>query len=373
VRAAVCHAFGEPLSVEDVELRGPGPGEVSVQLAACAICHSDVAFMQGAWGGELPAVYGHEAAGIVDEVGPEVRGVAPGDHVVVTLVRSCGGCPQCRRGQPALCERLADFPLSRHSPLESADGSPIHQGVRTGAFAERVTVDASQVVPIPAEVSLEAASLLACGVITGVGAVRRTAEVEPGSSVVVFGAGGVGLNVVQGAVLADAGMIVAVDLLDNKLEAAQLFGATHTLNAARVDVVAEVRSLTRGVGADYAFDASGAVPAIEQGARLIRRGGTLVLVGLPPTGVKIAFDVEAIADGAQRILGSKVGSVQPQTDIPELVGLYREGRLKLDELISGRWPLEDINAAVDSAERGEALRAVVVFSEIASEPLRHGR
>src|SRR2546422_191516 len=240
MKAAVCHAFGEPLRVEDVELRGPGLGEVSVQVAACAICHSDVAFMQGAWGGELPAVYGHEAAGV------------------------------------------------------------------------------------PADVPLEAASLLACGVITGVGAVWHTAGVEPGSSVVVFGAGGVGLNVVQGAALAGAGMIVAVDLADSKVEAARLFGATHTLNAARDDVVAEVRSVTRGAGADYAFDASGAVPAIEQGAQLIRRGGTLVLVGLPPAGTRVTFDGEAIADGALRILGSKVGSVRPQIDIPELVGLYRE-------------------------------------------------
>jgi S-(hydroxymethyl)glutathione dehydrogenase / alcohol dehydrogenase len=361
MKAAVCHAFGEPLSVEDVELRGPGSGEVSVQVAACAICHSDVAFMQGAWGGALPAVYGHEAAGIVAEVGPGVDAMAPGDHVVVTLVRSCGSCAQCLRGQPALCERLADFPLSRHSPLSAADGAPIHQGVRTGAFAERVTVDASQVVPIPADVPLEVASLLACGVITGVGAVRRTAGVEAGSSVVVFGTGGVGLNVVQGAVLAGAGTIVAVDLLDSKLEAARLFGATHTLNAGRDDVVAEIHSLTRGMGADYAFDASGSVPAIEQGAQLIRRGGTLVLVGLPPTGARVAFDGEAIADGALRILGSKVGSVRPQVDVPELVRLYREGRLKLDELISGRWPLEEINAAVSSAERGEALRPVIVF------------
>jgi Zn-dependent alcohol dehydrogenase len=349
------------LRVEDVELRGPGAGEVSVQLAACAICHSDVAFMQGAWGGDLPAVYGHEAAGVVSEVGLGVSGVAPGDHVVVTLVRSCGRCAQCLRGQPALCELLAEFPLAKDSPLRDAGGEAIHQGVRTGAFAERVTVDASQVVPIPDDVPLESASLLACGVITGVGAVRNTAKVEVGSSVVVFGAGGVGLNVVQGAVLAGAETVVAVDLLDNKLEAARLFGATHTLNATRDDVASEVRSLTGGRGADYAFDASGAVPAIEQGAQLIRRGGTLVLVGLPPTGAKLALDGEAIADGSLRILGSKVGAVRPQTDIPDLVDLYLEGRLKLDELISGRWPLDEINAAVESAERGEALRPVVVF------------
>jgi Zn-dependent alcohol dehydrogenase len=362
MKAAVCHAFGEPLRIEEVELRGPGAGEVSVRLAACAICHSDVAFMQGAWGGELPAVYGHEAAGVVEEVGEGVRDVAEGDHVVVTLVRSCGHCPQCLRGEPALCERLAEFPLSKSTPLSTLDGRAIHQGVRTGAFAERVTVDASQVVAIPHDVGLDAASLLACGVVTGVGAVRNTAQVEPGSVVVVYGAGGVGLNVVQGAALAGAALIVAVDLVDAKLEAAQQFGATHVLNAERDDVEAEVRTLTGGRGADYAFDASGAISAIEEGARLIRRGGTLVLVGLPPTGAKIAFEAEAVADNALRILGTKVGSVRPRTDIPELVGLYREGRLKLDELITGRWRLDEINEAVAA----NGIRSVITFGTTAA-------
>jgi S-(hydroxymethyl)glutathione dehydrogenase/alcohol dehydrogenase len=360
VRAAVCHAFGEPLRVEEVELRGPGVGEVGVRLAACAICHSDVAFMHGAWGGELPAVYGHEAAGVVEEVGEGVSGITPGDHVVVTLVRSCGRCPQCLRGEPTMCERLADFPLTRHTPL-SANGTPVQQGLRTGAFAERVTVAASQVVPIPEDVPLEAAALLACGVVTGVGAVANTAQVELGSSVVVFGTGGVGLNIVQGAALAGAREIVAVDLVDTKLEAAVRFGATHTLNPLRDDVVVEVRTLTGGRGADYAFDASGAVPAIEQGARLIRRGGTLVLVGIPATGTTVPFAVDEIADGALRILGTKMGAVRPEIDIPRLVDLYQQDRLMLDELISGRWPLEGINDAIASAERGEALRPVVVF------------
>jgi Zn-dependent alcohol dehydrogenase len=361
VKAAVCHAFGQPLRVEDVELRGPGVGEVGVRLAACAVCHSDVAFMQGAWGGELPAVYGHEAAGVVEAVGLGVTGIAEGDHVVVTLVRSCGRCPQCLRGEPTMCERLADFPLTQHSPLSDGDGAPIHQGLRTAAFAERVTVAASQIVVIPADVPLEVASLLACGVVTGVGAVMNTAKVELGSTVVVVGTGGVGLNVVQGAALAGAARIVAVDLIDAKLEAAVAFGATHTLNASRDDVVGEVRSLTGGRGADYAFDTSGAVPAIEQGARLIRRGGTLVLVGIPATGTTVPFAVDEIADGALRIMGTKLGGVRPEIDIPQLLELYRQGRLKLDELISGRWPLDGINDAVAAAEGGEALRPLIVY------------
>jgi S-(hydroxymethyl)glutathione dehydrogenase / alcohol dehydrogenase len=357
----VCHRFGDPLVVEDVELRAPATGEVSVRLAACAICHSDVAYLNGAWGGELPAVYGHEAAGVVDGVGGGVDAVREGDHVVVTLVRSCGECGQCLRGEPALCERLADFPLTKHSPLCDADGRPIHQGLRTAAFAERVTVAASQVVRVPGELPLDAAALLACGVVTGVGAVLNTAGVEPGSSVVVSGCGGVGLNVVQGARLAGAELIVAVDLLEARLGTAIAFGATHTLDARHVDVVDAVHELTAGRGADYAFDASGAVPAIEQGPRLIRRGGTFVLIGIPPTGTRVSFEADAVADGALRIVGSKVGSVRPQSDIPRLVELYRDGRLKLDELISSRRPLAEINDAIEAAERGDGLRPVITF------------
>src|SRR5438132_664442 len=328
MRAAVCRAFGEPLVIEDLELRAPSTGEVSVELAACAICHSDVAFMHGDWGGDLPAVYGHEAAGVVAEVGPGVRAVAPGDHVVVTLVRSCGRCGLCTRGQPALCEDLAAFPLSRDTPLRTRGGEPVQQGVRTGAFAERVTVDASQVVPVPKDISLEAASLLACGVITGVGAVVNTARVEPGSAVAVIGTGGVGLNVVQGAALAGARAIVAVDLLEDKLAAASRFGATAGFLAAEADGAGEF---------DYVFVTAGAPSAVEQGLRLLRRGGALVLIGIPANGVTVPFDPGAIADGSLRVLGSKMGDARPQRDIPAFVELYRQGRLELDELIPGRW------------------------------------
>ena len=346
MRAAVCRAFGEPLVIEELELRAPSTGEVSVELAACAICHSDIAFMRGAWGGDLPAVYGHEAAGVVAEVGPAVDGVAPGDHVVVTLVRSCGRCAQCLRGLPALCES----PPAHESPLRTSDGEPVHQGLRTAAFAERVTVDSSQVVPIPGDVPLEAASLLACGVLTGVGAVLNTARVEPGANVAVIGTGGVGLNVVQGAALAGAAAIVAIDLREDKIAAAAGFGATG-------DGAREL---------DYVFVTAAAPEAIEQGMSLLRRGGTLVLIGIPPDGVTVQLDPLAIADRSLRILGSKMGDAVPQRDIPTFVELYRQGRLKLDELISGRWPLEQINEAVASAERGEALRPVIVFERAAA-------
>jgi Zn-dependent alcohol dehydrogenase len=360
IEAAVCRAFGEPLALEQLELRGPGPGEVGVRVAACAICHSDVAYMRGAWGGALPAVYGHEAAGIVEEVGAGVDDVQPGEHVVVTLIRSCGRCRQCLRGLPSFCERMAELPLSRNPPLTTPEGEPVFHALRTSAFAERVTVHVSQVVPIPDDVPLESASLLACGVLTGVGAVVNTAKVEAGSTVGIIGVGGVGLNCVQGAVLAGASLIAAVDLIEHKLDAARSFGATHAFRAGEVDVGAGVDELTHGRGLDYVFVAAAASGAVEQALALIGTAGTVVLVGLP-TGARVAIDPEAMAERGQRVLGSKMGSARPQLDVPILVELYRRGRLKLDELVSGRYPLGEINEAIASADRGEALRPVLLL------------
>lgn len=359
MKAAVCREFGKPLVLEQVGLVGPGRGEVTVRTAACAVCHSDILAMQGAWGGSLPAVFGHEAAGVVEEVGPGVARVAPGDHVVVTLVRACGFCPACARGEPPLCE--ASFPLDERSPLTARDGSPIRQGLRTAAFAERVVVDASQVVPIPASVPLASAALLACGVITGVGAVLNTAAVRPGSHVATIGTGGVGLNCVQGAALCNARTNIAIDLTDRKLAAARVFGADRTINPAEEDARDAVLALTAGRGADYVFVAAGSAAAIEQGVTLLRRGGTLVIVGMTAEGVKVRLEALDIADHGWRILGSKMGSVRLQVDVPALAEWYLSGRLKLDELISARYPLEEINAAVAGARNGEALRNVVTF------------
>ena len=358
IEAAVCRAFGEPLTVEELELRGPGPGEVGVRIAACAICHSDIAYMRGAWGGALPAVYGHEAAGVVEEVGDDVDDVRPGDHVVVTLIRYCGRCRQCLHGLPSFCERWPKMAISQHPPLTTPAGEPVFQALKTAAFAERVTVHESQVVPVPADIPLESASLLACGVLTGVGAVLNTAQVETGSSVGVVGVGGVGLNCVQGAVLAGAGLIAAVDLIDHKLDAARTFGATHAFRAD--DVAPAVDDLTEGRGLDYVFVAAGAGAAVDQALTLIGTAGTVVLVGLP-TGARVQIEPESMAEHGQRVLGSKMGSARPQLDIPALVGLYLDGRLKLDELVSGRYALADVNEAIASADRGEALRPVLVF------------
>jgi len=359
MKAAVCRAFKQPLAIEDVHLAGPGPGEVRVRIAACAICHSDILFIEGAWGGALPAVFGHEAAGVVEEVGVGVEAVAPGNHVVVTLLRSCGHCHFCARGERPLCE--GRLPLDRRSPLSAADGSPLRQGLRTGGFAEQVVVHASQVAAIPRAVPLASAALLACGVITGVGAVLNTAAIRPGAHVATIGTGGVGLNCVQGAAIGGAGMNIAIDLSDRKLSAARSLGASHTINPGREDAGAIVRSLTGGRGADYVFVAVGSAAAIEQGARLLRRGGTLVVVGMTAEGVQVRLDALDLADGALRILGSKMGSARMPHDVQMLADWYLQGRLKLDELISARYPLEGINEAIGSAAGGEALRNVITF------------
>ena len=358
MKAAVLREFGKPLVIEELEIGAPAEGEIKVKMAACAICHSDIIFADGGWGGEVPMVLGHEAAGVVTELGPAVKGIALGDHVVVTLIKSCGHCFYCDQGHHTSCET----DMSRGSSLLSdKDGNNVIQALNTGAFAEEVVVDQSQVVVIPKEIPLESASLLACGVITGLGAVTNTAEVPAGSSVVVIGTGGVGLNSLQGAHLSGAHPVIALDLSDSKLEAALEFGATHAINPKRDDAVEMVRSLTNGRGADYVFVAAGSGPAIDQGLQLIGATGTFVMVGMPPTGVMTEIEMTNIAAASQTIKGSKMGSIRLQSDLPRLVEMYQSGRLKLDELITGRYSLDQINEAIESSKKGEALRNVIIF------------
>ncbi len=361
MKAAVCREFGKPLVIEDIDIDEPRDGEVMVKLSACAICHSDILYMEGAWGNEkiLPAIFGHEAAGIVDAVGPGVTGMVSGDHVIVSLIRSCGSCFFCAQGDQQLCE--TKFPLDHESRLKTKDGEAVFQGLRTGAFAEYTVVDQSQVVVIPEALPLDSASLLACGVITGLGAVVNTAKLPSGSSVVVIGTGGVGLNSIQGAALSGGNPIIALDLMTAKLEAARDFGATHAIDATANDALETIRSLTGGRGVDYVFVTVGSVRAIEQGLEMLRRAGTLVIVGMPPSGAKAVIEAVKFADAGQRILGSKMGSSRLAVDVPKLVALYEQGRLKLDELISGRYELDHINEAIAEAKRGEVLRNVITF------------
>ena len=359
MKAAVCRAFNEPLVIEELTIEEPQAGELLVDVKACAICHSDITFMEGGWGGDLPALYGHEAAGIVKAIGPETPGVQVGDHVVVTLIRACGQCFYCSRGDRVMCETT--LPLSTRTPIRDASGAPVAQMMNVGSFADQVLVHHSQIAVMPKDVDFAVASLLGCGVITGVGAAINTTHIAPGSSAVVIGTGGVGLNVIQGAALSGANPLIAIDVNDSKLEASRAFGATHVINSTTQDAAAEVKALTNGRMADHVFVSVGIGPAIEQGIGLMGKGAETVIVGMPPSGVTTTFDPSWLAADSQRIIGSKMGSAQTPMDIPQLVGLYRAGRLKLDELVTGTYPLEEINEAVASVKRGEALRNVVVF------------
>jgi S-(hydroxymethyl)glutathione dehydrogenase / alcohol dehydrogenase len=357
VRAAVAHRFKEPLVVEDVDLQRPGGGEVRVKVEAVGICHSDITFMDGLWGGDLPAVFGHEVAGIVDEVGAGVE-MKTGAHVTVTLVRSCGTCFYCARGVPTQCE--GTFAIDQRHPLTLAGGVPVKQGLRVGGFAEFVTVHASQVVPIDESVPFDSACLLSCAVATGVGAVRNTAHVQAGDSVAVVGAGGVGLNSIQGAAIAGARSVIAIDVSDSRLASARTFGATDVINSTKVNPRDAVRGMTEGRGADVTLIASGSPAAIQVGLGLSRRAGTVVIVGITASGETVPIDMGEVADAALRVLGTKMGSIRPQVDIPEMVELYKSGRLKLDELVTARYPLEEINQALEVARSGAGIRTVVV-------------
>ena len=360
VRAAVWREPRSPLSIEDVWLADPAPGEVGVRVAVTAICGSDLAYVDGHWESPSPAVFGHEAAGIVDLIGPEVTDLAVGDRVVVTLIRSCGSCRKCRAGAPVGCS--GRFALDERGPLRDAYGSEIWQGLGVAAFAEAMTVHRSQAVRVGPGIDLDVAALLSCGVLAGVGAVRNTARVAAGSFVVVLGAGGVGLNVVQGARLAGAAEVIAVDPDQRRLDAALRLGASAAV-AVGEDVPEEVRAMTKGEMADYVFVATAAVSAIETGLGLLARMGTLVLVGMPRSGARVSLDPVAVASTGQRILGSKMGSARPARDIPALVALYRDGRLELDGLITARYALSEIEEALGSLRSGDALRNVIITEE----------
>ncbi len=362
MKAAICYEFGQPLRIEDVELDAPKTGEVKVRLAATAVCHSDLHLMGGEWAGGLPVVAGHEGAGVVEEIGGNVTTVRPGDRVVVSLLRTCGRCAHCSVGASHNCDAV--FPLDRESRLHAASGEVLQVGIKVGAFAESVIVDQSQLVGIPPEMPFDCAALLGCGVITGTGAVLNTARVEVGESVVVIGCGGVGLNTIQGAVLAGARPIIAIDRVEAKLNAAQAFGATHVLDGASVEpkeILKSVRKLTSGRGADFVFVAVGVPDAVTQALQMIRRGGTVVVVGMPGVRDTAPVRIFDIVWSEQRLVGSRMGGTRLHVDVPRLVDLYLHGRLKLDELISGRFPLAAINEAIAGVQSGAALRNVIVF------------
>lgn len=357
IRAAVCHDFGAPLEIEEVRLAAPGAGEVEVTLEAVAVCHSDISYADGAWGGVLPAVYGHEAAGRVTALGPGVERLAEGDRVVVTLIRPCGHCPACASSRPTICENPPD---GAEGPLATRDGGALFHAMACGAFAEKVVVGAAQVVPIPEDMPAESACLLGCGVITGVGAAVYAAGLRPGQDAVVIGAGGVGLNAIQGARLAGARRIVAVDRTEEKLADARAFGATDTVLA---DEAAPWRAAKAalGRGADAAIVTVGAAAAYETAPRYLAPGGRVVMVGMPHSGDAAGYEPVLFAATGQGMIGSKMGDVVIARDIPWMIDLYEQGRLELDGLVSRRWPFEEINAAIADTRAGGARRNVLVF------------
>jgi len=357
IKAAVCREFNAPLTIEEIELRAPQMGEVQVDVEAVAICHSDISFWQGGFGGALPAVYGHEAAGRVSAVGPGVQGVAVGDSVCVTLIRACGTCRCCGAGKPTICETPYD---GSHGPLTLSDGTPVYHGLATAGFAEKVVVDQSQVVTIPDSIGMDVASLLSCGVITGVGAAVNAAGVKPGDDVVVIGAGGVGLNAIQGAAIAGARRIVAVDMTEEKLAAAREFGATDGVLATDAKPFREVQKLL-GRGADAVLVTVGAVPAYDQAPRYLANGGKVVMVGMPHFGQNATYSPLLMADAGQSIIGTKMGDCVIKRDIPWMVDMYQQGRLKLDELVSNRWRLDEINEAIADTMGGAARRNVILL------------
>ncbi|GAB4260878.1 MAG: zinc-dependent alcohol dehydrogenase family protein [Pararhodobacter sp.] len=358
MKAAVCREFGKLLTIEDVILRAPGPGEVQVKIGAVAICSSDLGYLDGAWASQLPAVYGHEAAGRITAIGDGVRGHAVGDAVVVTMIRACGQCRQCITGKPFLCSARHD---RGNGVLSLPDGTVVEHGLDTGAFAEEAVVHASQIARIPDDLPMDLASLLACGVITGTGAVINTAQVEAGSSCVVIGAGGVGLNTIQGARLSGAAKVIAVDISDDKLEAARDFGATDVLRADMKGLRKAIMGLTGQQGADYVFVTVGAIAAYQTAPSLAAKGGTVVMVGMPPSGAAMEVEPVIVAATAQTLKGSFMGGTVVQRDIPYLVDLWRQGRLKLEELISRRYHFDQINEAIASSRSGSARRNVIVM------------
>ena len=356
IRAAVLGAFGAPFEIETLEICAPRAGEIEVAVEAVAICHSDIAYAEGGYGGKPPLVLGHEAAGRVVSVGAGVKDIAPGTRVVMTLIRACGTCATCAGGRPTLCQTPARHP----TPLSRPDGTPVMAEMDCGAFAERVVIGRNQCVPVPDDMPGEVAALLGCGVITGLGGVINAGRLRPGEDVVVIGAGGVGLNAIQGARIAGARRIVAVDMSEEKLDAARAFGATDgVLASAAKPWKAAMRALGRG--ADLCVVTVGSVAAYDAAPRYLGWGGRLVMVGMPHSGQTASYEPVIAAYTGQAMIGSKMGDVVIARDIPWMADLWAQGRLKLEELISGRWSLEQINEAVADTKTGAARRNVILF------------
>ncbi|GAA2091723.1 alcohol dehydrogenase catalytic domain-containing protein [Actinomadura alba] len=371
MRAAVLREFGAPMEITEVEIEDPRGGEVLVKIAASGVCGSDLKALDGKSPvvREPPFILGHESAGVVAATGPGVTSVKAGDHVIIAMNGPCGGCRNCARGRVHLCSGRARLSaimglMGDGTTRLSLRGTPVRPMIGIGSFAEYAVVGQASCVKVGRHAPLDLLALTACGVVTGVGAVLNTARVEPGSSVLVVGCGGVGLNVIQGAVLAGATTIIAADVVEAKLEPARAFGATHTILAG--DLAAQVGEIVRG-GTDYAFDVTGNGDVLTRAFNSTQPGGTTVMVGSPPSAQTIAVSPQTLF-GSRRLMGTQGGDAVPARDLPLLVDLYGRGRLNLEGLVSERVPLEDINEAVEHVRSGAVARSVIVFDADAERP-----
>ncbi len=361
MKAAVFHGPKLPLSIEDVELDKPQDREVLIKTVASGVCHSDLHFVDGFYPYPAPAVLGHEAAGIIEEVGKQVTYVKPGDHVICCLSVFCGNCEQCMSGHPNRCSNKAATQRNpQDKPRISQKGKPINQFLDISSYCEKMLLHENAVVKIREDVALDRAALIGCGVTTGVGAVLNTAKIEPGSTVAVFGAGGVGLAAIQGARIAGARKIIAVDMFEGKLAMARRMGATDTVDASNSDPVDEIRKLTGG-GVDYSFEAIGLKKVAEQAFNALRAGGTATVIGMIPVGQKVEIDGYMFLT-ERKLQGSNMGSNRFRIDMPRYIDFYLQGRLNLDDMISRRGKLEDVNDAFRAMKAGEVARTVLMFN-----------
>lgn len=360
MRAAVFHGPNQPLKIEDVEIDEPREREVIVRTAAAGVCHSDLHFVDGACPWPEPAVLGHEAAGVVEKVGRQVAYLKPGDRVVGCLCVFCGYCPQCMSGRPNLCSnKSATQRDANDRPRLARDGKPVNQFLDLSAFAQKMLVHENALVKIRADFPLDRAALIGCGVLTGVGAVINTAKVTPGSTVAVFGAGGVGLAAIQGARIAGARRIIAVDKFAHKLALARRLGATDTVDAANADPVDAIRSLTGG-GVEFSFEAVGLKTTAEQAYECLGAGGVATIIGMTPLGQKIELDGFSLLL-EKRLQGCFMGSSRFRIDMPRLIDFCLQGRLNLDAMISRRISLDGVNEAFRAMKAGEVARTVIMF------------
>lgn len=359
MRAAVLRQCPGMLEITDVQVDLPGPREVLVRTAAAGLCHSDLHFLEGKYSAQVPVVMGHESAGIVEAVGEGVTYVRPGDTVITCLSVFCGACEYCLTGRPYLCQSPDVRRGPEDRPRLSEDRVRVNQFASLGSFAETMLVHEHALVKITPDMPLDRAALIGCGVTTGLGAVFNTAQVPAGASVAVIGCGGIGLSCVQGAYLAGAARIVAVDLVGSKLELARRLGATDTVDASEGDAVKQVQELTGG-GVEYAFEAIGLAAAAEQAFNMLRRGGLATVIGMIPPGQAVQLPGTAFLQ-SKRIGGSTMGSNRFRVDMPRYVDLYLQGRLKLDEMVSARIKLDEINDGFAALQRADTARSVVVF------------